>query len=118
MLQPVFRFSSCDLKSTGANRCDSSGKRVSLSLTKILVEIHRRCSSSAAVGAIIPNFASQAEFFGRSHRIASVDLLGHGRSDAPRQNYTMAAFADDLELLCNELGLISRSWLAAAWAVI
>jgi pimeloyl-ACP methyl ester carboxylesterase len=64
------------------------------------------------------HFAPQAEFFGRSHRVASVDLLGHGRSDAPRQNYTMAAFADDLELLCNELGLISRSWLAAAWAVI
>lgn len=52
------------------------------------------------------HFASQAEFFSRSHRVVSVDLRGHGRSDAPHQNYTMAVFADDLAWLCSELGLI------------
>jgi pimeloyl-ACP methyl ester carboxylesterase len=35
----------------------------------------------------------------------SVDLRGHGRSDAPHQDYTMAAFADDLAWLCAELAL-------------
>ena len=46
------------------------------------------------------HFAPQAEFFSRSHCIVSVDLRGHGRSDAPYQTYTMAAFADDLAWLC------------------
>jgi hypothetical protein len=50
-------------------------------------------------------FAPQAEFFRRSHRVVSVDLRGHGKSDAPHQDYTMAAFADDLAWLCTELAL-------------
>jgi pimeloyl-ACP methyl ester carboxylesterase len=49
--------------------------------------------------------APQAEFFRRSHRVVSVDLRGHGKSDAPHQDYTMAAFADDLAWLCTELAL-------------
>ena len=51
-------------------------------------------------------FAAQAEFFSRSHRVVSVDLRGHGKSDAPHQDYTMAALADDLAWLCAELALI------------
>jgi pimeloyl-ACP methyl ester carboxylesterase len=51
------------------------------------------------------SFAQQAEFFRRSHRVVSVDLRGHGKSDAPHQDYTMAAFADDLAWLCTELAL-------------
>jgi len=50
--------------------------------------------------------APQAEFFRRSHRVVSVDLRGHGESDAPHQDYTMAAFADDLAWLCSELALV------------
>ena len=50
-------------------------------------------------------FAPQAEFFSRSHRVVSVDLRGHGRSDAPHQDYTMAVFADDIAWLCTELAL-------------
>lgn len=50
-------------------------------------------------------FAPQAEFFRRSHRVVSVDLRGHGKSDAPHQEYTMAGFADDLAWLCSELAL-------------
>lgn len=50
-------------------------------------------------------FAPQASFFSRSHRIVSVDLRGHGKSDAPEQDYTMSAYADDLAWLCTELGL-------------
>jgi len=51
------------------------------------------------------DFAAQSEFFRRSHRVVSVDLRGHGRSDAPDQDYTMAVFADDLAWVCSELGL-------------
>jgi pimeloyl-ACP methyl ester carboxylesterase len=35
-----------------------------------------------------------------------VDLRGHGKSDAPHQDYTMAAFADDLAWLCVKLALV------------
>jgi pimeloyl-ACP methyl ester carboxylesterase len=49
--------------------------------------------------------APQAEFFRHSHRVVSIDLRGHGKSDAPDQDYTMAAFAHDLVWLCTELAL-------------
>jgi pimeloyl-ACP methyl ester carboxylesterase len=50
-------------------------------------------------------FVPQAEFFSRGQHVISIDLRGHGKSDAPDQEYTMAAFADDLAWLCVELGL-------------
>jgi pimeloyl-ACP methyl ester carboxylesterase len=50
-------------------------------------------------------FAPQVEFFRRTHRVVSVDLRGHGASDAPRQDYTMAGFAADLSWQCAQLGL-------------
>jgi pimeloyl-ACP methyl ester carboxylesterase len=49
--------------------------------------------------------APQAELFSRSQRVVSVDLRGHGQSDAPHQDYTIAIFADDLAWLCSALGL-------------
>jgi pimeloyl-ACP methyl ester carboxylesterase len=51
------------------------------------------------------SFAPQIEFFGRSHRVITVDLRGHGESDAPHQDYTMAGFAEDMAWLCTEIGL-------------
>ncbi len=42
------------------------------------------------------HFAPQFEHFGRKHRVAAVDLRGHGRSDTPEQDYTIDGFADDL----------------------
>jgi pimeloyl-ACP methyl ester carboxylesterase len=48
----------------------------------------------------------QTEFFSKSHRVISVDLRGHGKSDAPHQDYAMAAFADDLAWLCTEVALV------------
>ncbi len=51
------------------------------------------------------SLAPQAEFFRDSHRVISVDLRGHGESDAPHQDYTMAAFADDLVWLSTKLVL-------------
>ena len=48
----------------------------------------------------------QADFFSKSHRVISVDLRGHGKSDAPHQDYTMAGFADDIAWLCTALGVV------------
>jgi pimeloyl-ACP methyl ester carboxylesterase len=47
----------------------------------------------------------QLQHFGRSHRVVAVDLRGHGESDKPRQDYTLAGFADDLVWLCGQLGV-------------
>ena len=52
-------------------------------------------------------FAPQVEHFSQWYRCVAVDLRGHGASDAPRQDYSMEAFADDLAWLCGELGLES-----------
>lgn len=51
------------------------------------------------------SFTNQANYFRSLHRVVSVDLRGHGMSDAPRQEYTIAAFADDVAWLCEQLGL-------------
>jgi pimeloyl-ACP methyl ester carboxylesterase len=49
--------------------------------------------------------APQAEHFRRAHRVVAVDLRGHGQSDRPHQDYTVAGFADDLVWLADQLGL-------------
>ena len=50
--------------------------------------------------------AAQSAAFRTSHRVISVDLRGYGESDAPEQEYTMAAFADDVAWLCEQLQLV------------
>ncbi len=50
-------------------------------------------------------FAPQFEHFRKEHRVVAVDLRGHGLSDKPEQDYTIAGFADDLAWLCEEIGL-------------
>jgi pimeloyl-ACP methyl ester carboxylesterase len=49
--------------------------------------------------------APQAEHFARQHRVVSVDLRGHGESDKPSGPYPIAAYADDLAYLIEQLGL-------------
>lgn len=44
-------------------------------------------------------------YFRRSRRVVTVDLRGHGKSDKPEQEYSMAVFADDLAWMCKELNL-------------
>jgi len=50
-------------------------------------------------------FAPQIEHLRKEHRVVAVDLRGHGRSDKPRQEYTMEGFADDLAWQCGQLGV-------------
>lgn len=50
-------------------------------------------------GAQVRHFASRC-------RVLTVDLRGHGDSDAPEQRYTMRAFADDLAWMCARLGVV------------
>lgn len=49
------------------------------------------------------HLAPQFDYFGRTHRVVAVDLRGHGASDKPMQEYTVAGFADDLAWLCDQL---------------
>jgi pimeloyl-ACP methyl ester carboxylesterase len=50
-------------------------------------------------------FTPQIDHFGKARRVVAVDLRGHGVSDAPEQEYTMAGFADDIAWQCAQLGL-------------
>ncbi len=49
--------------------------------------------------------APQIEHFSQQHRVVAVDLRGHGASDTPLQEYSMAALADDLAWLCEQLDI-------------
>jgi pimeloyl-ACP methyl ester carboxylesterase len=51
------------------------------------------------------DFGPQLEAFSRTHRVVAVDLRGHGASDKPVQDYTIAGFADDIAWLCQGLGI-------------
>jgi pimeloyl-ACP methyl ester carboxylesterase len=50
-------------------------------------------------------FTPQIDHFAKSRRVVAIDLRGHGASDAPKQEYTMAGFADDIAWQSAELGL-------------
>lgn len=47
----------------------------------------------------------QIHYFAKTRRVVAVHLRGHGDSDAPIQDYTMAGFADDIAWQCQQLGL-------------
>lgn len=49
------------------------------------------------------HFAPQIEHLAATHRCVSVDLRGHGGSDAPQQDYTIECFADDVAWMCDQL---------------
>jgi pimeloyl-ACP methyl ester carboxylesterase len=50
-------------------------------------------------------FAPQAEHFAGRHRVVSVDLRGHGESEKPDGEYSIAVFAEDLADLIRRLDL-------------
>lgn len=47
----------------------------------------------------------QVSAFEKRHRVVAIDLRGHGESDKPDQDYTIAGFVDDLAWLCGETGI-------------
>jgi pimeloyl-ACP methyl ester carboxylesterase len=51
------------------------------------------------------HWAAQVAHFSPRHRVITVDLRGHGQSDAPEQEYTHEGFANDLAWICAELGV-------------
>jgi pimeloyl-ACP methyl ester carboxylesterase len=50
-------------------------------------------------------FTPQIMHFSQTRRVVAVNLRGHGSSDAPRQEYTIAGFANDVAWQCAELRL-------------
>jgi pimeloyl-ACP methyl ester carboxylesterase len=50
-------------------------------------------------------FTPQIAHFAKSRRVVAINLRGHGASDAPEQEYTMAGFADDIAWQCSRLAL-------------
>jgi pimeloyl-ACP methyl ester carboxylesterase len=52
-------------------------------------------------GAMLP----QILHFAETRRVVAIHLRGHGDSDSPVQDYTMAGFADDIAWQCGRLGL-------------
>jgi pimeloyl-ACP methyl ester carboxylesterase len=49
------------------------------------------------------HFAPQLAHERDNHRVVAVDLRGYGQSDKPKQDYSIAGFADDVAWLCREL---------------
>ena len=60
--------------------------------------IHGMAGSSDTWRAVIPQLA-------KKYRVVAPDLLGHGRSDKPRGDYSLGAFAVWLRDLLDELGV-------------
>ena len=50
-------------------------------------------------------WAPQVQAFSANHRVVSVDLRGHGKSDKPDQDYAIDGFANDVMWLCRELDI-------------
>lgn len=64
----------------------------------VLLLVHGIGDSSETWRQLIPMLA-------RNHTVIAPDLLGHGRSDKPRADYSVAAFANGLRDLLEVLGI-------------
>ena len=67
-----------------------------------LVLIHGIGDSSATWARLIPDLA-------RTHTVIAPDLLGHGESDKPRADYSVAAYANGVRDLLTTLGIESAT---------
>jgi len=47
---------------------------------------------------------AQINYFSKRHRVAWLDLAGHGESGSRRQQYTMQAFGQDVAAVVNQIG--------------
>ncbi len=52
-------------------------------------------------------WCQQVPRFSSDHRVVTLDLRGHGESDAPSERYTVRLFADDLASTCMQSGIES-----------
>src|SRR5437867_1684416 len=49
------------------------------------------------------HMSPQFKHFAKNRRTIAVDLRGHGESDKPKQDYTIAALASDVAWLCDRI---------------
>lgn len=70
----------------------------------VLVLIHGIGDSSATWTDLIPDLA-------RTHTVIAPDLLGHGATDKPRADYSVAAYANGVRDLLTTLGIESATLL-------
>lgn len=52
-------------------------------------------------------WSAQRDYFAETHRVVAIDLAGHGDSGLAREEWTMAAFANDVAAVVSTLGLES-----------
>ena len=57
------------------------------------------------IGNSLEAWASQIEDLSRDYTVIAPDLLGHGRSDKPRADYSVAAYANGMRDLISVLGV-------------
>jgi pimeloyl-ACP methyl ester carboxylesterase len=57
------------------------------------------------IGNSLETWASQIEDLSRDYTVIAPDLLGHGRSDKPRADYSVAAYANGMRDLISVLGV-------------
>ncbi|HSX70646.1 MAG TPA: alpha/beta hydrolase, partial [Pseudomonas sp.] len=57
------------------------------------------------LGSSIQDWEYQIPHLLQRRRVLALDLRGHGRSDKPRERYSIAAFAEDVAALIEHLGL-------------
>jgi pimeloyl-ACP methyl ester carboxylesterase len=65
---------------------------------EVLLLIHGMAGSSESWRSVLPQLA-------RHHRVLAPDLLGHGRSDKPRTDYSLGAFAAGFRDFLDALGV-------------
>ena len=70
-----------------------------------LLFIHGIGDSSETWSRVLPILA-------RDHTVIAPDLLGHGRSDKPRADYSVAAYANGMRDLLGVLGVDRVTWSA------
>jgi pimeloyl-ACP methyl ester carboxylesterase len=57
------------------------------------------------IGNSLETWSAQIEELARDHTVIAPDLLGHGRSDKPRADYSVAAYANGMRDLISVLGV-------------
>lgn len=58
------------------------------------------------LGSSIRDWEYQIPALASRYRVVALDVRGHGRSDKPRERYSIATFSEDLVALIDHLGLV------------